>query len=413
MIRFEAARGIVLEEAARFERGEVALELLAAIGGCRLARDIVASAALPSVSTAALDGFALAGAETFEAGSAFPVLGRTLAGEAPVTTCDFSGPHAHRVMTGAATPACARAVVALEDTRDTSDGVVIGKAVEPGAAIRPPGSDMDAGQVLVPAGSTLRASAVLPLATAGVSKVWVRRPFTVALLATGGEVVPYDQESLRPEQVRDSNTPHLVTRVREAGGNVVAIEHTGDDPGALAAAIDRHSGVDVILTVGGVSVGDADNVAPVLRGLGADILFHGVAIRPGKPALFARLTRAGRTTYVFGLPGNPAATAAVWAFLVRPLLGGAAHLRPIAGVLVDDVRKPAQLTCFFRATASVDGAGSVRVRVHPGRESYKTLPFAHSNAWVELPDDVGSFASGAVVRVWIDGTLEGPDGTNR
>lgn len=407
MISYAAALAAIADARVEFCHDQVETSLRDALG-CDAARDVLATADLPPLPTAALDGFSLAGAAHFSAGDRLVVHGRTLAGEARLEGCGHAHPHAHRVMTGAAVPECTTAVLGFEDVDANDDAITLRKGAAHGSAVRARGSDVGAGQVVVRAGQRIGPGELLALAATGAASVWTRRRFSAAIIATGAEVVPHDAPAVAPEQVRDSNSPYVAARVAGAGGTVRAIEHTGDSRAALRSAIERHLDADLILTIGGVSVGDADHVAPVLAELEADVRFHRVAIRPGKPVLFATISRGGHTTHIFGMPGNPAAAAVAWSFFVEPLLretraGARVALR---GTLEGRVRKPEGLTCFWRATAGVDRDGLLRARLHPGRESYRVLPFAQSNAWIELPPGCTEASDGAPISVWPDGPLE-------
>ncbi len=288
--------------------------------GHRLFRDLSAAEPWPATDRAAMDGFAVsAGPAGIPAGTRLVVIGASLAGH-PFAGALGAGT-AVRIMTGGVVPDGADAVVAVEDTSGfTGDEVTLHTAVRAGAHVRPRGSEVAVGELLIARGTRLRSAEIGALAVLGMDPVETCRPARVAILATGDEVVPV-RTSPAPHQVRNSNGPALAAQVREAGGEVLDLGIAGDDAAALRTALARaFASADVVLTVGGVSKGTHDLVHGTLRDLGVEAVFHGVRLKPGKPTFFGVLDREGARRYVFGLPGNPASCYTVFDLLVRPLL---------------------------------------------------------------------------------------------
>lgn len=292
--------------------------------GHRLFADLRADGPWPSTDRAAMDGFAVvAGSLGVAAGTRLRVVGASLAGH-PYALTLVAGTTV-RIMTGGVVPAGADAVVAVEDTSGFESGVegaevTIRVAVQAGAHVRRQGSEVAAGERLIARGTRLRSAEIGALAVLGCDPVQVFRPVRVAVLATGDEVVPL---GTRPaaHQVRNSNGPALRAQVLEAGGEAIDLGIAGDDAIVLGAALERaFAEADIVLTVGGVSKGTHDLVHGTLRDLGVEAVFHGVKLKPGKPAFFGVLDRDSRRRYVFGLPGNPASCYTVFDLLVRPLL---------------------------------------------------------------------------------------------
>lgn len=302
---------------------------LASALGHRLFADLRADGPWPSTDRAAMDGFAVvAGATGLSSGARLRVVGASLAGH-PFAGTLVAGT-AVRIMTGGVVPAGADAVVAVEDTSgfESAAEVTLRAAVTAGAHVRRLGSEVAAGELLIARGTRLRSAEIGALAVLGCDPVEICRPVRVAVLATGDEVVPVGTRP-GPHQVRNSNGPALRAQVAEAGGEAIDLGIAGDDAAALRAALERAlAEAEIVLTVGGVSKGTHDLVHGTLRDLGVEAVFHGVKLKPGKPAFFGVLDRDGRRRYVFGLPGNPASCYTVFDLLVRPLLetwmGGAA-----------------------------------------------------------------------------------------
>lgn len=293
---------------------------LASAHGRVLAAAVVAAEAWPATDRAAMDGFALAaGAAGVAAGTRLPVVGASLAGQ------PFAGalpPGASiRIMTGAVVPPGADAVVPVEQTSGFGGEVVeVRAAVRSGANVRPRGSELAAGTVVLPVGRRLRAADVGVLAVLGRTTVPVAARPVVAIVATGDEVVPVDRVPL-PHQVRESNSWAAAAQVAECGGVPLRLGIAPDEPAALRAMLQRGlEAGDVLVTIGGVSQGSHDLVHPTLLALGVQPVFHGIDLKPGKPTFFGVAVVGGRTRHVFGLPGNPASSFTVFDLLVRPLL---------------------------------------------------------------------------------------------
>lgn len=291
---------------------------LAAARGRIAATDNATRGPWPSTDRSAMDGFAVAAGSGLARGVRLPVVGESRAGH------PFALPlppgRAIRIMTGAVVPPGADAVVPVEQTSGfDGDTVELAAPVARGQHIRPIGSEAAAGQVVVPAGSVLRAAEIGALAVLGCARVAVVTRPRVAILATGDEVVPV-ATTPAPHQVRESNSWALAAQVEECGAASERFSVAPDEPAQLTALLERGlATADVLVTIGGVSKGSHDLVHETLQRLGVAVEFHGIELKPGKPTLFG-VRRAARTTHVFGLPGNPASCFTVFDLLVRPLL---------------------------------------------------------------------------------------------
>ncbi|PRP90354.1 Molybdopterin molybdenumtransferase [Enhygromyxa salina] len=234
-----------------------------------------------------------------------------------------------RIATGAVVPAGADAVVPQEDTRRIELGarVLIELSstalaqVEPGRWIRPTGSDVAKGELLLGPGAAIGGGEASLLAGTGHAAVAVRRRPIVAILSSGDELVAIGQTPARG-QIVSTNAMLLGAQIREAGGEPLALETVPDTRAAMRAAIERASeSADLLVTSGGISVGDHDLVLPVLDELGFELSFRKLALRPGRPTTFGHLPRAGgQPLPVLALPGNPASTLVAFELLARPLV---------------------------------------------------------------------------------------------
>lgn len=285
---------------------------LRAAAGRHLARDYTALRTQPPFDASAMDGYAIRWAD--RAGP-WTIVGEAAAGR---RFEGHIGPgEATRILTGAPLPAGADTVVVQEDVERAGDALRLTRDGPPfeGAHIRRAGLDFSEGDALLEAGDSLTPARVGLLAAAGHSAVDVPRRPIVALLATGNELVPPGVQP-GPDQIVSSNGVMLAALFEAAGATVIDAGIARDDAAELGDAITALAHADLIVTIGGASVGDHDLVLPVLRSLGATIDFWRLALRPGKPMLAGRLGRA----QVVGLPGNPVSAFVCAQLFILPML---------------------------------------------------------------------------------------------
>jgi molybdopterin molybdotransferase len=286
--------------------------LLDALGRAAAER-IVSPEQVPSFANSAMDGFAVAGAELEAGRREFRVAVDIPAGRF------VSDPIAHgeaaRIMTGAPVPAGVDTVVQVEHTSAHGDQMTVETVPACGANVRRAGEDVTAGDVLFERGARLGAAEIGLLAAVGIERVRVFRRPRVAILATGSELVPAGLP-LEPGQIRNSNSFTAYGQVAAAGGDPILLGIARDDVDEtrrlMAVALEN----DVVITSGGVSVGDYDFVKQVQDELGVERRFWGVATKPGKPLAFGTRDK----TLVFGVPGNPVAAMVSFELYVRPAL---------------------------------------------------------------------------------------------
>lgn len=343
-----------------------ALDLADALGRV-LAADQHARWPLPSGDVATMDGWAVRSADLLahpaDARVALRPAGESAAGH-PLDVPLEPG-LAARIFTGALLPPGADAVVAQEDVHVLADSLEIDRAaVGPrfttGHFTRSAGSDVADGALLLRAGSVLGPGELALLAGCGHTTVPVHRPPRIALLSTGDELVPVGAWPQRG-QVVDSNGLMLACMLRRAGADVDDLGIVADNPAALHAAFARACEADLIVSCGGISVGDHDLVLPTMLAHGAELIFRRVNMRPGRPTTFARIPAGERSVFVFALPGNPASANVACELFVRPairrLLGHAVVTRETRSVtLAAPVARERKRTHVLRARLSGDQA---------------------------------------------------------
>jgi molybdopterin molybdotransferase len=357
LVPFAEARAGVLERLAPLPVREVALTDAL---GCVLATDVAAAEDLPPFANSAMDGFAVRGADLAGAGEDHPVAlkvtGEVFAGTGRLPTVEPGA--AARIMTGGALPPGADTVVPVEQTSVEGDSVLVRLDPGPGRFVREAGEDVHQGTVVLERGRALDPAAIGMLASVGRKTVPAHPRPRVMVVSTGDELVD-PGEPLGPGQIRDSNSWLLVAQVRSAGADALRCDKLRDDPVALRRgfALAAAEG-DLVLTSGGVSVGDRDYTKQVLATLG-DVRSFKVAMQPGMPQAFG--LAAG--TPLYGLPGNPVSCFVVFEMLVRP------GLRRLAGHPDDRLDRPRVVARLGEPVRSPAGKVSfLRVRLEVGDE---------------------------------------------
>jgi molybdopterin molybdotransferase len=328
---------------------------------CVLRESIVARRNLPAVDNSAMDGFAV---RSEDLPGTVDIAGTVKAGDPPGAVLRRG--QALRIMTGAPIPEGADAVVMQENATVLERKVKIDIGPRRGDHIRRTGEDVRAGTQVLGAGVELGAGEIGLLAALGVTRVAVSKPPVVAILATGDELVPIGVEP-GPGQHYASSSHALAVQIAEAGGRAELLGVAPDDRDALTARIQKGLGADVLLTTGGVSVGEFDLVRAALEAVGVTLDFYKVAMKPGKPLVFAV---APSGSLIFGLPGNPVSSMVAFELFVRPALkamqGSSRVMRPrLAVVLERAYEKAAGRAHYVRATLDL---GMSPPRAHPASD---------------------------------------------
>jgi molybdopterin molybdotransferase len=299
-------------------------------------------------------------------------------------------------MTGAPMPDGSDTVVRVEDTDNRTDTVTVTVATKPGTSVRAAGEDLKRGETILRTGTVLRAAEIGVLATLGRKTIKVIRRPRVAVLSTGDELVELDGD-LKPGQIRDANRYSLSAAVRAMGATAVPLGIVRDTAEELRRALrDAAERADVIVTSGGVSVGDHDHVKPVVDELGS-MDFWSIAIRPGRPLAFGEIDG----TLIFGLPGNPVSSLLGFELFVRPALLKMAgrrllHRPRVTATLDDALDTPPGLRFFARGMYDPQ-AGTVRTTGPQGSGILRSMALA--NSFIDVPETVQHLDRGARVTV--------------
>ena len=377
-------------------RDRVSVPLADAVGRIT-ALPVTSPIDVPPFDNSAMDGYAVRLAD-IHADRPLKIAGKAFAG-APFNG-DWPAGSAVRIMTGAPVPPGCEAVVMQEETREVEDGIVINAPVRAGQNIRLIGEDIRRDQPVLAAGVRLGAAELPLLASLGLAEVSVLRKLRVAVFSTGDELQPVGQP-LAPGQIYDTNRFAVSLMLRKLGCEVIDLGIIKDDPQALRRAFeeaDRQA--DVVISTGGVSVGEADFTKTMLDELGV-ITFWKLAIKPGKPFAFGRLA----SSWFCGLPGNPVSAAVTFYQLVQPLLAALTgqsesplppRLRARAASRLK--KSPGRLD-FQRGVMRRGADGELEVRSTGHQGSHVFSSFAAANCFIVLERDRGAVEPGEWVEV--------------
>ena len=370
------------------------VELVSLTGavGRFLAADAVAREHHPPFPAATMDGYAVVAED---ASPWREVIGDQVAGG--IAHLRVTEGTVARITTGAPLPAGANAVVPVEETELAEDHVIIHQEqTVTGANVRPVGSDLRRGDLLVPAGSWLGPAELGVLASQGLVPVAVRRRPVVSILSTGDELVE-PGEAPGPGQIRDSNRFSLAAAIHEAGGEVVWSGKAPDEAEALRTLlIERIEASDVVITSGGVSMGHLDLVKPLLSEL-ATVYFRRLFLKPGKPLNFAT---AG-STLLFGLPGNPVSALVTFELFIRPalrqMMGASSIDRPRVPVRLTAPAQPGDRTEYQRAIVQVTHGGGLSAVTTGAQQSSRLASFIGANALLVIEPRDRDYDTGEIV----------------
>ncbi|WP_429010948.1 molybdopterin molybdotransferase MoeA [Aeromonas allosaccharophila] len=360
-----------------------------------LASDIASPLAVPPFDNSAMDGYAVRLAD-LATGTPLIMAGKAFAGQ-PYQG-EWPAGHCVRIMTGAPVPAGTDAVVMQEETQADGARITFLAQPEPGQNIRRAGSDIGKGACVLPAGTRLTPREIPLLASLGVATVAVRRPLKVAIFSTGDELKPVGTP-LAHGDIYDSNRYGVRAMLARLGCDCLDLGIIPDDPAQLRAAFIRaDEEADVLITTGGVSVGEADFTKQLLDELG-EIGFWKLAIKPGKPFAFGRLPRA----WFFGLPGNPVSAMVTFDQLVQPALAklaGQQFERPLQlqAIAAEPLKKSPGRLDFQRGVLS-QGPNGLEVRSTGSQDSAVFSSLSRANCYIVLERERGRVAAGETVTV--------------
>jgi molybdopterin molybdotransferase len=391
MLSYDQARQCVIEkvQAGRSPLAPQTVSVWQALGRV-LAQEVTADRDYPPFRRSTRDGYAVRAAEAAP-GATLRCAGEIRAGDA--VTAPLEPGSCVQIMTGAALPEGADAVVMIELTNRTADLVKFERAAQPGQCFVGRASEARAGQSILKPGTRLGYAECALAAQVGAAQLQCGPKPRVAILSTGDEVVSIDS-SPGPFQIRNSNSVSLAAQAALAGAEPVLLGNAPDRKDDLRVKIAKGLEQDALVLSGGVSMGKYDFVESVLSEMGAEFYFDAVAIRPGKPTVFARCSG----TFVFGLPGNPVSAMVTFELFVAPaldILSGSAP-RPLPLVearLALGIKEKTGLAHFLPALATWPG-GSAEVTPLPWQGSGDIAALARANCFLVVPDDVGEICAG-------------------
>lgn len=381
-----------------------------------LAEDLVADHDVPSFDRSPYDGFAIRAEDTEGANSNDPII-LDVVGEIGAGSVfdDFvqSG-QAVRIMTGAAIPEGCNAVVMLELSRELSEGsrkfVELKRAYQKGDNLSLQGEDTRNGTVLAEKGTFINAGISALLATFGYSEVPVSKKPVIGVLATGSELLEVEQP-LEPGKIRNSNAYMILSQIERVGGDVIYFGKLSDDLDSCLTAVKAAlSQVDMLITTGGVSVGDYDYLPEIYATLGASVLFNKVAMRPGSVTTVAALD--GKL--LFGLSGNPSACYVGFELFVRPIIrtflfNEKPHLKRVKAHLGEDFKKANPFTRFVRATLEYGDDGELLISPSGFNKSNAVSSLAAANALILLPGGTRGYEKGMLVDALLLEDVQGSE----
>jgi molybdopterin molybdotransferase len=396
MLSFEDARQLVITQSKAYAgpRPTLSLPVSDALGYV-LAEELRTDREYPPFDRSTRDGYAVRAGEAPE-GASLRCVGEIKAGD--TVSLPLTAGACIQIMTGAAVPAGADAVVMIEFTHRVDDTITFGRAAEPGQNIVPRSSEARAGEIALQPGVRLGYAELAVAAQVGAVTLRCCKKPRIAVLSTGDEVVAIT-ETPGPFHIRNSNAVSLAAQIKLAGGEPVPLPNALDRVDDLSAKIELGLREDVLVLSGGVSMGKYDLVESVLNILGAEFYFDAVAIRPGKPTVFGRC----RNTLVFGLPGNPVSTMVTFQLFVVPALDILSGTEPRAlpqleATLVEPLKEKAGLAHFLPARLDWrDSVPVVRALRWHGSGDISTL--TRANCFLVVPGNRTEIPAGERVSV--------------
>ena len=396
MIKYQEALEIIYKNS-HLNQTE-AIPLLRTIGKSS-ASEVFSKIQLPSFDNSAMDGFAVKASELKSASTdnnkKLKIIAIIGAGE--IAEESHSG--AIQIMTGAPVPKGYDAVIPIEDVELEGDFVTFKRPARKNENIRFAGEDVVVGQIVLHKDKKITSEDIMLLAAVGITKVEVYKTPFLKIFSTGNEITDDYNQPLPDGKIYNSNAPYLVSKALEEGLNVEYGGVIADDKVKFEKAVSSVAKGAIIISTGAVSKGKWDFIPESLKNLGAEIHFHRVNIRPGKPVLFATLPNGN---YFFGLPGNPISTAIGFRFFITPLLRKVQGLdveKPLFARLKNKFTKKGNFRQFLKSTLEFSSDGILQISINEGQESFKISPMAQSNAWTILEENKTEFLSGDLLQI--------------
>ncbi len=381
-----------------------------------LAADVLSPCDVPPHRNAGMDGYAI-GFDQFAADREYTVAATSFAGVPLAPDFQLAPNECIRIFTGAVVPNCCDVVIMQERARarnnNTSNTVSFESGVQQNQNIRHAGEDLKAGEIALSKGRQLRAAELGLLASLGLKQVSVFRKLRVAFFSSGDEIVAAGTP-LQPGQIYDSNSTTIAAMLARLGAECINMGSVRDNPAQLEAAlVDAANHADVVISSGGVSVGEADFIKDLLKKIG-EVVFWKIAMKPGRPLAYGKIRRTHQRAgeaHFFGLPGNPVSTMVTFYQIVRPALMALQGINPIPLTpifkveCVSPIKKATGRTEFQRGTLFTEN-GQTKVRTTGAQGSGILKSLSDANCFIILGDDVGNVAAGALVDVQVlDGII--------
>ena len=368
-------------------------------------KEVIAKSDYPADDNTAFDGFAVNSKETKNTFQKFKILKTIAAGDNPYIK-KVPKLSCIEVMTGAIIKKPFDTIIPIEDieffpSKKKAKYIIIKKKIKKSEFIRPKGSDYKKGNKIIRKGELINPAHILSLKTLGIDKVLVKKKVNIVFYPSGNELS--DKKNIPSWKIRNSNTIYLNSLIRSLPVNFTVKKILRDKDKILfkkQISKELKSKTDILITSGAVSKGKFDFIPSVINQFKLKNHFKGVAIRPGKPIMFAKFNN---NKCFFGLPGNPISSVACFRFFVIPLLFKSLGLKaekPIFAKLKNKFSKKKKFTRFVKGKLTFDKKGLVQFEVFEGQESYKIEPFVKSNAWGVFKDGVTVFNKVNLIDVY-------------
>ena len=358
--------------------------------GARCAHNVTARLTMPPFDASAMDGYALRTQDASEDAQL------TVIGEAPAGTAydgEIKAGQAVRIFTGGPVPKGADTIVIQENVTRSRDTITIDTAPKFNNAIRKAGIDFAAGDILIPKGARINPAHVALAASGNHAQIPIYRRPKVALIANGDELRPPGSD-LKDGQIISSNSAGLAALIESWDGDAIDLGIASDDIGSIDALINAAKNADIIVPIGGASVGDYDYMKEAFSAAGYTSIFSKIAVKPGKPTWFGTLG----AQRVLGLPGNPASATVCAHLCLKVLMGLCDTPQLIEGTLDKDVPKNGPRETYLRGRLSIGQSGALIITPFPRQDSSLLTPLAASNALVQLPPHGGPWKAGDKIR---------------
>ena len=368
-------------------------------------KEVVAQSDYPADDNTAFDGFAVNSKETKNKAQKFKIIKTLAAGDNPYIK-KVPKLSCIEVMTGAIIKKPFDTIIPIEDiefvpNKKNAKYIIVSKKIKKSEFIRPKGSDYKKGNKIIKKGELINPAHILSLKTLGIEKVLVKKKVNITFYPSGNELS--DNKKIPSWKIRNSNTIYLNSLIKSLPVNFKVQKIIRDkDQKLFKNQISKQlkSNTDIVITSGAVSKGKFDFIPSVINQFKLKNHFKNVAIRPGKPVMFAKFNN---NKCFFGLPGNPISSVACFRFFVIPLLFKSLGLKiekPIYAKLKNKFSKKKKFTRFIKGKLTFDKLGTAQFEVFKGQESYKIEPFVKSNAWGVFKDGISSFNKGNLIECY-------------